>query len=46
MKLSTSLKKFKQLHRKKYNQAIHMSLKCKNYEFIENLYKFILIKKK
>ena len=45
MKLNTSFKKFKQLHKKKYNQAIHFSFKCNNYAFVENLYKFILVQK-
>ena len=45
MKLNTSLKKFKQLHKKKYNQAVHFSFKCNNYAFVENLYKFILVQK-
>jgi len=45
MKLSTNLERFKKLHKKKFNQTIHFSLRCKNYKFIENLYKFILIKK-
>ena len=46
MKLSTSLGNFKKLHKnKKYNQAIYYSQNCKNYNFIENLYKFILVKK-
>ena len=45
MKLSIGLKKFKKLHKAKFNQAIHISLKCKNYAFVENLYKFILVKK-
>ena len=45
MKLSISLKKFKKLHKTKFNQTIHISLKCKNYAFVENLYKFILVKK-
>ncbi len=46
MKLSTSLGSFKKLHKnKKYNQAIYYSQSCKNYNFIENLYKFILVKK-
>ena len=46
MKLSTDLERFKRLHKKKFNQTIHFSLRRKNYKFIENLYKFILIKKK
>ncbi|MDC3021200.1 anthranilate synthase component I [Pelagibacteraceae bacterium] len=45
MKLNTSFKKFKQLHKQKYNQAVHLSYKCNNYAFIENLYKFILVQK-
>ena len=46
MKLSTSLKIFKKNHKnKKSNQAIYYSLKCNNYNFVENLYKFILVKK-
>ena len=45
MKLSTNLERFKKLHKKKFNQTIHFSLRCKNYKFIENLYKFILVKK-
>ena len=45
MKIKTSFKKFKELHKKKNNQAVHFSFKCNNYTFIENLYKFILIKK-
>ena len=45
MKLNTSFKKFKQLHKKKYSQAVHLSYKCNNYAFIENLYKFILVQK-
>ena len=45
MKLSTNLERFKKLHKKKFNQTIHFSIRCKNYKFIENLYKFILVKK-
>ena len=45
MKLNTSLKRFKQLHKQKYNQAVHFSHKCNNYAFVENLYKFILVQK-
>tara|TARA_Y100000996_G_scaffold199699_1_gene156635 strand:- start:771 stop:2228 length:1458 start_codon:yes stop_codon:yes gene_type:complete len=45
MKLNTSFKKFKKLHKKKYNQAVHFSFKCNNYAFVENLYKFILVQK-
>ena len=45
MKLNTSFKKFKLLHKKKFSQAVHLSYKCNNYAFIENLYKFILVQK-
>ena len=45
MNLSTSLKNFKKIHRKKYNQSIYYSENCKDYNFIENLYKFILVQK-
>ena len=45
MKLSTDLERFKRLHKQKFNQTIHFSLRCNNYKFIENLYKFILVKK-
>ena len=45
MKLSTSLANFKRLHKKKQNQAIHFSQNCKEYIFVENIYKFILSKK-
>ena len=45
MKLNSSFEKFKSLHKKKINQIIFYSEDCKNYSFIENLYKFILIKK-
>ena len=45
MKLSTNLVNFKKLHKKKHNQEIYYSQNCKNYDFVENLYKFILVKK-
>ena len=45
MKFSSSLKKFKEIHKKKFNQALHCSFSCKNYTFVENLYKFILSQK-
>ncbi len=44
MKLNTSLEDFKKLH-KKCNQIIFYSESLKNYKFIENLYKFILVQK-
>ena len=45
MKLSTSLRDFKKNHKAKINQAICFSQKCKNYIFVENIYKFVLTKK-
>jgi len=45
MKLSTSLKNFKKNHRKKNSQAIYFAESCKDYTFVENLYKFILAQK-
>ena len=40
MKLSKSLVIFKKIHKKKINQTIFFSQKCKDYNFVENLYKF------
>jgi len=45
MKLSTSLSYFKKLHKNRHNQIVHFSQNCRNYNFIENIYKFILSKK-
>ena len=45
MKINTTLNTFKKLHKKKQNQIIYYSNGCKNYSFVENLYKFILAKK-
>ena len=45
MKLNISFVKFRKLHRQKQNQAVSFSQSCKNYNFVENLYKFILVKK-
>ncbi len=45
MKLNISLRKFKKLHRSKKNHTIFFSQNCRNYKFVENLYKFILSKK-
>ena len=45
MKLNTSLEDLKKLHKKKCNQIIFYSETLKNYKFIENLYKFILVQK-
>ena len=45
MRLSISLNNFKKNHKKKNNQAIYFDENCKDYTFIENLYKFILVKK-
>ena len=45
MKINTSFNKFKKNHRNKKHQIIFSSRNCKNYNKIENLYKFILAKK-
>ena len=45
MKLNTSFGKFKNLHKRGQNQVVFFSLSCKKYNFVENLYKFILVKK-
>ena len=45
MKLNTGFAKFKRLHKSKNSQTISYSQNCKNYSFIENLYKFFLAKK-
>ena len=45
MKLSTSLNNFKKIHKKRNNQIVYYSENCRDYKFIENLYKFILVKK-
>ncbi len=45
MKINTSFNKFKKNHRNKKHQIIFNSHNCKNYNKIENLYKFILAKK-
>ena len=45
MKLNTSFSNFKKIHKKKQNQLVYFAHKCKNYRFVENLYKFILVKK-
>jgi len=45
MKLSTSLVNFKKIHKNSNNQTVYYSQSCNNYNFIENLYKFILVKK-
>jgi len=45
MKLNTSLANLKRNHKKKNNQTIFYIENCKNYDFVENLYKFILSKK-
>ena len=45
MKINTSFSKFKKLHKSGHNQNIVYSKKCKNYNYVENIYKFILVKK-
>ena len=45
MKLNTSLNNFKKTHKNKKNQTIFYSKTCRDYKFVENIYKFILSKK-
>ncbi len=45
MKISTSLSEFKKNHSKKKHQILFKSQSCKNYDKIENLYKFLLAEK-
>ena len=45
MKLSSNFNKFKKLHQNKNNQIVYFSKNCKDYIFVENLYKFILSQK-
>ena len=42
MKLSASLNNFKKNHRRKNSQTIYFAENCKDYTFVENLYKFLL----
>ena len=44
MKLNISSKKFKETHKKKKNQIAFYAQKCTNYNFVENLFRFILVK--
>ena len=44
MKLNISSKKFKEFHKKKKNQIAFYAQKCTNYNFVENLFRFILVK--
>ena len=45
MKLNTNLERFKKLHKKNLIKPFIFLTRCNNYKFIENLYKFILVKK-
>ena len=45
MKLKTSFNNFKRIHRTGQHQSVFFSQKCNNYKLVENLYKFILVKK-
>tara|TARA_B100000579_G_scaffold76398_1_gene59142 strand:- start:54 stop:1511 length:1458 start_codon:yes stop_codon:yes gene_type:complete len=45
MKLNTSFKDFKNIHSKKKHQILFRSRNCKNYQNVENLFKFILAEK-
>ena len=45
MKLNISLAKFQQNHKNRKNQIIFTVTRCKSYSKIENLFKFLLVKK-
>ena len=45
MRINISLNDFKKNHSRKKNQILFRSLDCKNYQKIENLYKFLLAEK-
>ena len=45
MQINISLKEFKKNHIRKKNQILFRSLNCKNYNKVENLYKFLLAEK-
>ena len=45
MKLNISFEKFKDRHKSKKNQIIFTVKKCKSYSKIENLFKFLQLKK-
>ena len=45
MKLNISFVKFKKNHKNKKNQILYIKKRCKNYERIENLFRFLLVEK-
>tara|TARA_B100002051_G_C16728043_1_gene636463 strand:+ start:186 stop:1643 length:1458 start_codon:yes stop_codon:yes gene_type:complete len=45
MKLNISFKNFKKNHKRKKNQILFVSKKCKDYRKVENLFKFLLVEK-
>ena len=45
MGINISLDKFKKNHLRKKNQVLFKSLYCKDYNRVENLYKFLLAEK-
>ena len=45
MKINFSFKEFKRNHRKKKNQILFVTRNCKNYNKVENLFKFLLTNK-
>ena len=45
MQLNISFKDFKKSHSSKKHQIIFKSFNCKNYQRVENLYKFLLAEK-
>ncbi len=45
MKINTSFKEFKKIHSKKKHQVLFRSNSCKEYQRVENLFKFLLAEK-
>ena len=45
MKLNISFANFKKNHKNKKDQIIFVSRKCNNYSKVENLFRFLLVKK-
>ena len=45
MKINTDFSKFKKIHSKKKHQILFKSKKCKDYNKVENLFKFLLSEK-
>ena len=45
MKINTNLKNFKQIHLRKKNQILFRTRTCKQYQKVENLFRFLLAEK-